>query len=121
MTRMAISGMASGRQLIALGLQTNDLAKAMGVAGDQVAKTFKKEEWEDRLITIEAALQKFSGTAEAMATTASGSFGRLKEVFHQALEQMGNELTPVLGRISDFTAKLMELGLKGNTLDRKST
>ena len=93
--RMALSGMAGARQLVALGLNVGDLARVMGVAEDQVKKTFAAMDQESRLAALELALQKFNGTAEAVAETFSGRWQKVKNDFNETLESIGSGLKKV--------------------------
>ena len=56
MSMMSMSGNASARMLKNLGINTTDLANAMGVTEDQVSETFKSLSQEERLEALTKAM-----------------------------------------------------------------
>ena len=93
---MIRSGMASSRQLRSLGLSSEDMAKVMGVSAADVAKAFKDLDVDTRAEVMEAALKKFSGTAQAEAQGISGKWVELKNTWHEVMGSLGKDLEPVI-------------------------
>ena len=73
MLRIAETGMASGRILRQLGIETKDLAAVMGVSMSQVQTAMRTLDFETRLQVEEAALKKFGGAAEKVADDTTGT------------------------------------------------
>lgn len=92
--RMAASGMAGARQLVALGLTTKDLADVMGVAEEDVKKTFAALDQETRLEILDAALQKFAGQSQVAAGTLKGEWQGVKNTFEGFFISLGTLLEP---------------------------
>lgn len=92
---MALSGMAGARQLTALGISADDLGKVLGVTGEQAAAAFKALDQPDRIVAIDAALEKFKGTSEAVAQGLSGQWQELQNHLHNLFEEIGKTLAPV--------------------------
>jgi hypothetical protein len=113
--RMVLSGTAGTRQLLALGLSTSDLARAMGVATDETKKAFAALDQEQRLETINTALKKFGDTAEQTAAGMEGSWTKLKNATVFAMEGIGNAIGPVAAKFADLATGVLNLltGLDG--------
>lgn len=95
-TRLAISGAFGRRQLIAIGLSTEAVAKTMGVAEDQVTKLAKAMDFSGRLAVIDEALVHFDGTQEKVAQSFGGQWNALKERFDNVLEDIGGSVEKAL-------------------------
>ena len=94
--RMALSGTASGRMLIQLGITSQQLGAALGVTGDEASKAFKAlGDPEKRVDAIMAALQKFDGLAESTAGDLTGSWQRLANEAEVAFADIGRALEPL--------------------------
>lgn len=96
MERMIESGTVATRSLVQLGLNMSDLAAVMGVADADVKEAFKDLDQSERIGVMEQALQKFSGTAEAMDQTVTGAFSDLSLQAKFALGEVGEALAPLL-------------------------
>lgn len=103
--RMVLSGNVGARQLVALGLSTTDLAQVMGVAEDQVKKTFMALDQDQRLQVITDSLQKYGGVAGAQANSLAGQWQELKNEVEFAAEDIGKALAPLA---SDFMTEVRE-------------
>jgi hypothetical protein len=95
-SNIALSGNAGARQLVALGISADDLAKKMGVASDEVTKAFKALDQSQRVEVLTAALDKFGGVAGSVAQGMSGQWQNLENDLHNVFEQIGGELLPVV-------------------------
>lgn len=100
--RMALSGQAGTRQLVQLGVSTQDLANVMGITAEQVKNVFKALDESDRITVLEEALSKFAGTAEAEAQGISGQWQIFKNQFEEAMVGVGQALAPVTSDILSF-------------------
>ncbi|HEX4276449.1 MAG TPA: hypothetical protein VHZ74_13895 [Bryobacteraceae bacterium] len=112
MEGMALSGMASARQLKALGLSSDDLGKTLGVTADQAAKTFKALDETDRLTALTLAMGKFGDVATQEANATAGSWINVKNAWHEAAVTIGNDLLPLVKPIEDMAigaAHVLEL------------
>ena len=107
--RMVLSGTAGTRQLLALGLSTNDLARAMGVATGETQKAFAVLDQEQRLEIINTALKKFGDTAEQTAAGMAGSWTKLKNATVFAMEGIGNAIGPVAAKFADLATGVLNL------------
>ncbi len=96
MERMIESGNVATRSLVQLGLNISDLATVMGVADADVKEAFKDLDQSERISVMEQALQKFSGTAEAMDQTVSGAFSDLSLQAKFALGEVGQAMAPAI-------------------------
>jgi hypothetical protein len=104
--RITVSGMVTGRTMLALGINTQDLAKAMGVASDEVSKAFKALDESDRLDKLTEAMQRYDGTAEKIAASSAGTWKNLWQQIEFFLEELGKLTVPVLTPVVDFFSKL---------------
>lgn len=95
-SNIALSGQAGARSLTTLGLTTADLGKQMGVTADEATKAFKALDESARVDVLTAALDKFGGTASAVAQSMSGQWQNLENDFHNVLELIGGQLIPVV-------------------------
>lgn len=95
MERMAISGMANARQLVALGLSLDDLGAALGVSGEEAKKMFLAMDQVDRMNLLIEAMHKFDGVAVEMAGTLSGEWQKFKTELEEAAEDAGKALAPL--------------------------
>ncbi len=100
--RMALSGAVAQRQLTQLGLSTQDLAKAMGIAASQVKAAFLAMDESQRLDVLTTALDKFAGAAEAQANTVKGAWQILQNQFEEVMVGVGAALEPAIKDIIDF-------------------
>lgn len=96
---MALSGVAGARQLTALGISAKELGDQMGVSADQVSKAFKAMDESQRIEALTGALDKFQGTAAAVANSTSGQFENLKNDVHNLFETIGGQLLPVVNQM----------------------
>lgn len=96
---MALSGSAGARQLTTLGISLDDLGKQLGVTGDKASKAFKDLDQSERVVAITGALEKFQGTAAAVADSTSGRFQNLKNDVHNIFETLGGELLPIVNQM----------------------
>ena len=108
MERMGISGMVSARMLVQLGLQTKDIADAMGVSVGEMSADFKALDEETKFQVIREALQKFQGDAEKVVASTGGAWQRFKTEFGLAMEDVGGFLAPVGRAIAAFGEKVAE-------------
>ena len=109
--RVALSGMASSRVLVRLGLSSEDLGKVLGVTGEKAEKAFKGLDQADRLEALTIALGKFAGVADAQAATMSGSWQELKNTMHGFFVQLGEDAAPAIGfleRLGTTTANVLK-------------
>lgn len=116
MERMALSGNAGTRQLVQLGLSTQDLARAMNISAASVKDAFKEMDPTERVQVIVDALQKFSGVAEKEAESISGQWQKLKNVAHFTFEDIGKSFE---GMASSFTAAASAVLAKTDELIKK--
>lgn len=93
--RMALSGNAGSRQLVALGITATQLGEAMDVSADKATKAFKALSVEDRLQVLDTALAKTSGAASAMAQNLSHEFTTFRNELDDSMEEIGKALEPV--------------------------
>lgn len=94
--RIAATGVAMGRSLMALGITTQDLADAMGTTEGAVKEAFKALDQSERIDVLTEALGKFDGIAGATAETVSGRWQQLKNDFETAMIAMGESVAPLL-------------------------
>lgn len=100
--RLSLSGTAGARQLVALGLNTEQLGKAMGVTAGEVADAFKALDQSARIDVLTTALQKFAGAAEAQAQGISGQWQIFQNQFEEVMVGVGQALAPVIGDLLAF-------------------
>ena len=100
--RMSLSGTVNARALVQLGISTQDLANVMGVASGQVKAAFLAMDQSDRIDTLQAALEKFAGSAEAQAQGIAGQWQILQNHFEEAMVSIGEALAPAGGLLIDF-------------------
>ncbi len=100
--RMALSGTVNARALVQLGISTQDLANVMGVASNQVKAAFLEMDQSERIDTLQAALEKFAGSAEAQAQGIAGQWQILKNHFEEAMVGIGEALAPAGALLIDF-------------------
>jgi hypothetical protein len=87
--RVAETGMASGRILRQLGLQTRDLAAVMGVEVGKVQTAFRALDFDERAEILEEALEKFKGDAASVANDTIGTWTRFKNSWHALMVESG--------------------------------
>lgn len=98
--RMALSGNAGSRQLVALGIDSARLGEAMETTAANAAKAFKAlSDPEQRLEVLHAALAKTGGAAEALAKNLSGSFTTFRNELDDTMEEIGKALEPLASTI----------------------
>lgn len=108
--RMALSGTASSRMLVSLGININTLGEAMDVTGDKAAKAFKALDVQDRLEVLDTAMAKVSGGAEAMAQNLSGQWTNFRNDVEFNVEEIGHALAPLASELmSAFDGLLSSL------------
>lgn len=115
MGMMALSGMANNRMLRTLGISTKDLGTVMGVSGNEVSEAFKSMNQEDRLKALEEAMEKFGNMGAKQAKTLSGSWIEMKNEWHAAFLEIGDDLSGVAKVVLKFGADFavtMEMGIK---------
>lgn len=94
--RMVMSGNASSRMLVSMGITAQDLANAMGVSADQVSEAFKNMTPEERI----QALTKAMGDGKQANEMYKNSFQGLKTQAQAALAGLvgavGQAILPVI-------------------------
>lgn len=100
--RMTSSGVVMTRSLATLGINTDNLGKAMGKTADQVTAAFKALDQEDRITALDTALAKFAGTAIAEAQGIAGQWQIFQNEFEEVMVAVGQALAPVIGDILSF-------------------
>jgi hypothetical protein len=93
--RMALGGMAGARQLVALGLSSQDLADVMEVSTDKVQAAFKALTVDERVAVLTAALGKFQGAGQELADSTSGQLQNMKTSWELAMDAIGKSLAPM--------------------------
>lgn len=106
--RIAETGMASGRVLRRLGIESKDLATAMGISADEVSKAFKDTGLtiEERVAYLHEAIEGkngLTGLAEDAANLTAGSLDRFKIKWQLTMEEVGKAIGPA---VSDYLPKL---------------
>ena len=91
--RIVESGAVQSRTLVNLGINLADLAKALNVTQSEAKDAFKALDQEERIGALNAALQKFRGTAEEVADTVGGQWQRLANDFELTSARIGNALS----------------------------
>jgi hypothetical protein len=109
MLRMAEGGMVSGRFLLQLGANMNDLAAVMEVKSNEVAASFRALTVTDRWEVLQAALAKTAGAAEKTADDTTGAMTRMVNEWKFGLEQMGEGLAVIVRGVENFS-KYVEVG-----------
>ncbi len=92
--RLSLSGVAGTRQLVQLGLSTQDLARVMGISAAEVKEAFKDLDVTERAQVITDALDKFSGTAQEVAKGIGQQWKNLQTEWTFVLEEVGKDLEP---------------------------
>ncbi len=106
--RMTLSGTINARSLVQLGVNTQQLGVAMGVAADQVKAAFLAMDQSQRIEVLEAALGKFAGAAEAQAQGIAGAWQIFQNQFEEVMVSVGEALAPVVSSMLSFTKGLLE-------------
>jgi len=112
---IAFSGMAGARQLRQLGINSEDLAKVMGVSVEAVSKDFKRLTEATRVGDLIEAMDKFSGSAEKAAELTSGSLIRMQNAWTLALNSVGEALAPALTAVAKWVTEVaftFEIGVR---------
>ena len=120
MGMMVMGGQVSGRFLRSLGISLEDLGRVMGITGkttedleDKVRRAFKFESEEDRLATLQDAMEKFAGLGAKEADTLGGKWIEFKNNLEEAFVSVGDMFSPaasvILGAVSDITNALTGL------------
>lgn len=104
--RLALSGQASNRQLVNLGLSLDDLATVMSTTKAQVADVFKALDESERVTVLQDAFEKFGGAAAAQADTLKGHWNTAKDELDSAFESIGIALEPIAVGLLGFLAAL---------------
>ena len=102
MLRMAEAGTVSGRFLIQLGTNMDDLAAVMTVKSGEVQNAFHRATAVDRWEFLEEALAKTRGAAAKTADDTAGSMTRMANEWKSGLEQMGEGLAPIVHAVHEF-------------------
>lgn len=106
------SGTLMARSLTSLGINIQDVAQAMGVAGVPVSvlnTAFKNLDEQQRAAVISAAeLAKNAGLAGQAASGAAGAWNQLKNTFQEVKESLGQQVAGFQG-----LAEVLTLTLKG--------
>jgi hypothetical protein len=100
--RMTLSGTVNARALVQLGISTQGLGDVMGVASDQVKAAFLAMDQSDRIETLEAAMGKFAGSAEAQAAGIKGAWQIFENQFEEVMVGVGEALAPAAVAILNF-------------------
>lgn len=100
--RTALSGMVSSRQLVQLGLNMGDLAKAMDMVGESdkaIRNAFKDLTVNERIETLTKTLSKFGTVAEEVAQGISAQWQDVKTRLEDVFEAIGQALAPIVGEV----------------------
>ena len=110
--RMVLSGNAGKRQLVALGLSTEDLGRVMGVTGDEATKMFKNLSQEERLRVLTEAMgdgtkanemykNSWEGVKEKASAELAGLMGAIGTPILQMLIPVMQTLNKIISGITD--------------------
>lgn len=119
MSYMALSGVANSRSLRSLGVSAEELGKIMGVSAGEFSKAFRVLDQEDRTAVLAESLKKFGDQGAKAAQLVSGEWTNLKNSWHAAFAQMGDDLNPItkgllnLGTQTSDIAKSFIASIKG--------
>lgn len=90
--RMVMSGNASSRMLVSMGISAEDLAKAMGVSADEVSEAFKNMTPEERIQALTTAMgdgkqanEMYKNSFQGLKTQAEAAFAGLMGAVGQAI------------------------------------
>ena len=112
MSMMSMSGNASARMLKNLGINTEDLAKAMGVTEGQAAETFKTLSQEERLQALTTAMgdgtqanemykNSYAGLKAQAETSIAGLTGAIGQSILPVVIPAIQGATQVINKLSD--------------------
>lgn len=104
------SGTLMARSLTSIGLNVNDVAQAMGVAGVPAATlsaAFKDLDEQQRAAVLSSAeLAKNAGLAATAASGVAGAWNQVKNAFETALQEMGKQVDGFSGLASAATTSI---------------
>ena len=118
--RIAETGMASGRILRRLGIESKDLAAAMGISADEVQKAFKDTGLtiEERVAYLREAIEGkkgLTGLAEDAANLTGGALDRFKIKWQLTMEEVGKAIGPAVAEyLPRLTNALKDLVIAGD-------
>ena len=108
---MAAVGQAGARQLLTLGLTSQELADTMNTLGvssnataDNVTKLFKALDQSQRVDVLDTALTNFAGIGASSAQTVGGAWQILENQWEQIMKQIGGVLAPVALAVISFAS-----------------
>lgn len=104
MDGMALSGMAGGRQLKTVGLNSEALARVMGVTTAQMEEAFKGLTIDQRLEVLTIAMQKFAGAAQAQSAGMTGGWVEVKNAWHETFGEIGKDIEPLTAGLEKVAA-----------------
>lgn len=96
MQKMTLSGNAGARQLTMLGISTDDLGRAMGVAGDEASKAFKNLSQEERLTALTKAMGDGSKANEEYKNSWQGVKDQVGIALGGLMGAIGSAIMPVI-------------------------
>lgn len=110
--RMVLSGNAGNRQLVALGISLDDLARVMGTTKDQASEMFKNLSQEDRLRVLTQAMgdgakanemykNSWEGVKEKASAELAGLMGAIGKPILEMLIPVMQTLSQVISFITD--------------------
>ena len=108
---MAAAGQAGARQLLTLGLTSQELADTMNTLGvssnataDNVTKLFKALDQSQRVDVLDTALTNFAGIGASSAQTVGGAWQILENQWEQIMKEIGGVLAPVALAVINFAS-----------------
>lgn len=96
MSMMSMSGNASARMLKNLGINTSDLADAMGVTEDQAADTFKSLSQEERLQALTTAMGDGAQANEMYKNSYAGLKAQAETSMAALAGSIGQSILPIV-------------------------
>ena len=96
MSMMSMSGNASARMLKNLGINTTDLADAMGVTEDQVSDTFKSLSQEERLQALTTAMGDGTQANEMYKQSYAGLKAQAETSLSALAGSVGQSILPIV-------------------------
>ena len=96
MQMMAMTGNASGRMLRQLGIDSNDLAQAMGVSAEEVSEAFKNMTPEERIAAITKAMGEGKEANEMYKNSYAGLKDRANAAMAGLAGAVGQAILPIV-------------------------
>ena len=94
--RMVMSGNASSRMLVSMGISAQDLANAMGVSADQVSEAFKNMTPEERIQALTKAMGEGKEANEMYKNSFQGLKTQADAAFAGLIGAVGQAILPVV-------------------------